>query len=156
MLKRKKSYVDSKVQGMLVRRLLFHWLAFLAVASLVAYCVQVLSNPFQSHAERFQQLWWTHGPFLLVLLCLLPVFILDTIQFSHRFVGPIYRLRQTIRSSISQDGAPPVLKFRDSDFWHGLAEDFNQMVDQISNRSSGTQEYLDRLEPAEPAEPAEV
>ena len=131
-------------------RLLLHWAIFLAVASLVTYCMQVLYNPFQSNAERLQQLWWTYGPFLLVLLFLLPVFVLDTIRFSHRFVGPIYRLRRTIHNSTLQGGVPPVLKFRDSNFWQGLAEDFNQMVDRISNRSSVTQESTDRLEPVEP------
>jgi nitrogen fixation/metabolism regulation signal transduction histidine kinase len=152
MLKRKKSFVDPKVQGMLVRRLLLQWVTFLVVASLVTYCLQVLSNPFQSNSERLQQLWWTHGPFLLVLLFLLPAFILDIIRFSHRFVGPIYQLRQAVRSSALQDGAPPLLKFRDSDFWQGLAEDYNQMVNRLSSHRSITQEYTDKVETAEPTE----
>ena len=159
MQKRKKTYVDAKVQGMLVRRLLRHWAIFLGVAFLVTYCLQVLYNPFQSKGEHLQQLGWTYGPFLLVLLILLPLFILDTIRFSHRFVGPIYRLRRTIHSSALQGGVPPVLKFRDSAYWQGLAEDFNRMIDRISNPSPDMQESNDRLESAksaELAEPAEV
>ncbi len=78
-----------------------------------------------------QQLWWTHGPFLLVMLFLLPVFVHDTIKLSHRFAGPIYRLRQTIRS-IAQGNPAKRLKFRDYDFWQGLAEDFNTMVERLS------------------------
>jgi len=129
---RKKTFVDPRVQGSLVRRLIYHWVAFLAVSSAMAFFLQVLTNPFESMSTHFQNLWWTHGPFLLVMVFLLPVFVLDTIRLSHRFAGPIYRLRQTIRS-IAQGKPTQRLKFRDFDFWQGLAGDFNQMVDRLSN-----------------------
>lgn len=133
---RKKTFVDPKVQGALIRRLVLHWCAFLAVSCLVAFCLQVLSDPFRSIGEHAAQVWWTHGPFLVVMVFLLPVFVLDTIKLSHRFAGPIYRLRQTIRS-IADGAQPSRLKFRDFDFWQGLAEDFNRMVDRLTNRPPG-------------------
>lgn len=129
--KRKKTFVDAKVQGALVRRMVLHWLAFIAVASLVAFCLQVLTNPFLPLEEHVQQLWWTHGPFLLVLFFMLPVFIVDTIKLSHRFAGPIHRLRSTIQSLAAGEKFTP-MKFRDFDFWQDLAEDFNRMVEQLS------------------------
>jgi hypothetical protein len=127
---RKKTFVDPQVQGALVRRLVIHWLAFVAVAGLVAFCLQVLTNPFQPLGEHLRQVYWTHGPFLLVMVFMLPVFVTDTIKISHRFAGPIYRLRQTIRSLAANEPYRP-LKFRDFDFWKGLAEDFNRMVDRL-------------------------
>lgn len=147
---RKKTYVDPKIQGALVRRLVIHWAAFLAVAAAVAFCFQVLSDPFMPLGEHVQRLWWTHGPFLLVLVLMLPVFVLDTIKLSHRFVGPIYRLRQTIRS-IAQGDPPQRLKFRDFDFWQGLAQDFNLMVDRLSGRDVQSEED-DSIETQEPVE----
>ncbi|MGI9430516.1 MAG: hypothetical protein ACR2NM_17785 [Bythopirellula sp.] len=144
---RKKTFVDPKVQGALVRRLIRHWVLFMVVASMVAFCLQVLSNPFRSLGEHVQDLWWTHGPFLLVMVFLLPVFVLDTIKLSHRFAGPIYRLRQVILE-IAQGDPPPRLKFRDFDFWQGLAEDFNRMVDQLTTRDAKPADY-DKEEPAE-------
>lgn len=129
---RKKTFVDPKVQGALVRRLVFHWCAFVAVAALVAFALQVLSNPFRSIQDHAQQVWWTHGPFLLVLFFMLPVFIVDTIKLSHRFAGPIYRMRQTVRS-LAEGGQFTPIKFRDFDFWQGLADDFNKMVERLSN-----------------------
>lgn len=128
---RKKKFVDPKVQGALIRRLVIHWVLFIAVASVVAFCMQVLSNPFRSVSEHARQLWWTHGPFLMVMVFLLPVFVHDTVKLSHRFAGPIYRLRHTIRS-IAEGSPARRLKFRDFDFWQGLAEDFNKMVEQLS------------------------
>ena len=61
---------------------------------------------------------------------MLPVFIVDTIKLSHRFAGPIYRLRQTIRIAGRRRARYQPMKFRDFDFWQGLAEDFNQMVER--------------------------
>lgn len=128
---RNKTFIDAKVQGALVRRLVFHWLAFIGVASLVAFCLQVLANPFRTLEEHVQQVWWTHGPFLLVLFFLLPVFVVDTIKLSHRFAGPIYRLRSTIRSLAQGEQFRP-MKFREIDFWQDLADDFNQMVVRLT------------------------
>lgn len=142
---RKKTYVDPKVQGALVRRLMIHWFAFVFVAAAVAFCLQILSNPLQPLGEHLQQLWWTHGPFLVVMVFLLPVFVLDTIKLSHRFAGPIYRLRHVIRS-IAEGNPPPRLKFRDFDFWQGMAQDFNLMVDRLSGRESRPDDEEDAAE----------
>jgi len=151
---RKKTYVDPQVQGALVRRLVLHWLAFLLVSGLVAFSLQVLSDPFKSIGEHTLATWWTHGPFLLVMLLILPVFVLDTIKLSHRFAGPVYRLRQSIRSIA--DGEPPrPLKFRDFDFWHGLADDFNRMIDRLTNRDV-PQDTSEKEEACESAIPLET
>ena len=147
---RKKTYIDPKVQGAIVRRLMIHWVAYVSVAAAMAFCLQVLNNPLWPLGEQVQQAWKTHGLFLLVLVFLLPVFVIDTIKLSHRFVGPIYRLRETIRN-IAQGDPPPQLKFRDFDFWQGMAQDFNLMVDRLSDRDirHGDEDSAETPEPAE-------
>lgn len=125
--RRKKQFVDTCVQGALARRIIVHWLLFLAVGSLVAFVLQVLSNPFRPITAHVQDMWWTQGPFLLVLAFLLPVFVVDTIKISHRFAGPIYALRRGLRE-IVQGEKPQRLKFRKRDFWHGLADEYNAVL----------------------------
>jgi hypothetical protein len=125
--RRTKHFIDSNVQGALARRIIFHWVMFLSVASFVAFVLQVLSNPFRPIGEHVQDLWWSQGPFLLVTFFLLPVFIVDSIKLSHRFAGPIFSLRRTIRA-VAQGETPQRLKFRRRDFWHDLAEDYNAML----------------------------
>ena len=125
--RRKKHFIDASVQGSLARRIIGHWLLFLLIATIASFVLQVLSNPFRPLAEHAQGLWWTHGPFLLVLVFLLPVFVVDTIKLSNRFAGPIYSLRRAIRE-IVQGKPPRKLKFRRHDFWHELAEDYNAML----------------------------
>lgn len=128
---RRQKYIDSKVQGALARRIIFHWLVFLAVASVAALMLQVLSDPFRPAGEHIENLWYTHGPFLVVMIFLLPVFVIDTIKISHRFAGPIYSLRRSMREVA--DGQPPrKLKFREGDFWQELAIDYNAMIERLA------------------------
>lgn len=128
---RTKKFIDSKVQGALARRIIFHWLVFLAVASAAALMLQVLSDPFRPAGEHLENVWYTHGPFLVVMVFLLPVFVIDTVKISHRFAGPIFSLRRTMREVA--DGQPPrQLKFRNGDFWHELANDYNAMIARLA------------------------
>ena len=140
--RRTKHYIDSGVQGSLARRIILHWLVFLLVGAVVAFVLQVLSNPFQPLASHLQNLWWTHGPFLLVLVFLLPVFVIDTIKLSNRFAGPVYSLRRAIRE-IVQGKSPRKLKFRRHDFWHDLADDYNAMLLRLNLLDDGELENAD-------------
>jgi len=128
---RRQKFIDSKVQGALARRLVVHWVVFLTVASIVALLLQVLSNPFRPVGEHFSEVWWTHGPFLVVTIFLLPVFVMDTIKISHRFAGPIYSLRRAMRD-VAAGGPLRKLQFRRNDFWRELAGDYNAMIDRLT------------------------
>jgi hypothetical protein len=132
---RKKTFIDAKVQGALVRRLVMHWASFITIAAVVAFALQVLTNPFRPLEQHLQEMWWTHGPFLLVMFFMLPVFIVDTIKLSHRFAGPIYRLRNVIKGMAEGEPFKPV-KFREMDFWQDLADDFNTMIERVGSQSS--------------------
>ncbi len=128
---RTKKFVDTKVQGALARRLVLHWLIFMVVASTVAFVLQVLSNPFLPLMDHVENIWLTQGPFLLVMVFLLPVFVLDTIKLSHRFAGPIFSLRRAMRE-VAQGKQPRKLKFRGNDFWHDLATEYNAVIDKLA------------------------
>lgn len=130
--KRTKNYIDPTVQKSLVRRLIFHWLAFFAISFFVAFCLQFFNDPFRSFPEHFSQLWWNHGFVFLVMFLLLPVFAYDAIRVSNRFAGPVSRLRKTIQE-LSEGKESKPLEFRENDFWKNLAKEFNGMVDTLRN-----------------------
>jgi hypothetical protein len=142
---RKKKYIDSDVQGALTRRLIWHWCVFVVVAGVAAYLLQVLSNPFKPQLEHIRELWWTHGPFLVVLLFLLPVFVVDTIKLSHRFAGPIFNLRRAMRE-VAQGKPPRKLKFRDNDFWHDLSDEYNAMILRLAPEAEKAEPVADEKE----------
>ena len=128
---RTKKFIDSDVQGALARRIISHWIVFVGVASVAAFLLQVLSNPFQPPLQHLHNVWWTHGPFLVVLLFLLPVFVVDTVKLSHRFAGPICNLRRAMRE-IVQGQPPRKLRFRGDDFWQELATEYNAMLSRLA------------------------
>jgi hypothetical protein len=115
---------------------------FLSVTFLVSFLLQVLSDPFRPIAAHFQNLSWTHGPLLMVMVFLLPVFIVDTIKLSHRFAGPIFALRRAMHE-VAEGQPPRQIRFRSSDFWHEVAEDYNAMLLKLGARTDGTDAITD-------------
>jgi signal transduction histidine kinase len=100
------------------------------VTALASFVLLVLSNPFQPLSFHLQNISWTHGPLLLVMLFLMPVFVIDTIKLSHRFTGPIFALRRAMREVIQ--GQPPrQVHFRSNDFWRELAEEYNAVLAKL-------------------------
>jgi hypothetical protein len=128
---RRQTFVDAKVQGALARRIIFHWLVFVAVSWGVAFFLQLMSDPFRSVADNVQIMWATQGPLMLVMVFLLPVFVLDTVKLSHRFAGPILSLRRAMREAIAGQRARKI-QFRKRDFWHELADDYNALADRLN------------------------
>jgi hypothetical protein len=134
---RRQKFIDSKVQGALARRIIFHWFVFVGVASAAALLLQVLSDPFRPAGEHLRDVWFTHGPFLVVMVFMLPVFVIDTIKVSHRFAGPIFSLRRSMRE-VAEGQPPRKLQFRENDFWQDLATDYNAMIARLAPGANET------------------
>lgn len=130
-LKRKQNFVDSSVQGGLVRRIFFHWLVFFFVTALAVLLLKtLLGDPSLPFAARFQAEVREFTLLGIVFVAIFPAFMLDTIRFSNRFVGPIHRLRRHL-IELGADGETSEIKFRDHDFWQGLAGEFKIVQDRM-------------------------
>ncbi|QEG21837.1 hypothetical protein [Mariniblastus fucicola] len=132
---RKQNFVDSTVQGALLRRIVLHWFLYFVVAGLAIVMLQaMLSGPDgQPLSKRVMQ---EVGEFTLVgliLICIFPAFLLDTVRFSNRFVGPVGRLRKYLRQ-LGQDGNTDRLSFRGGDFWAEMAEEFNVVAERMDDK----------------------
>lgn len=136
---RGKEYVDPQVQGALWRRLVLHWITFTAVAAALVVGMEWMTDPFRSTGEILVSAWWTYGPVLVVLIALIPVFVYDSIRVSHRFAGPVFRLRQVI-SKLANGGIPDRIEFRDGDFWKEMATDINRVIDRLGDGKPSTKE----------------
>ncbi len=126
--KRRKSVVHKAIQFALVRRLLLQWICFAWTMCLASMTIQFFINPVGTQVN-LDVLWGTFITNCLVSGCLLPLFIYDSVKYSHRFVGPILRLH----SQLKQVGVAPVnpLQLRADDFWHEVAAEFNSMLTRI-------------------------
>lgn len=134
-------YVDKKVQGTLARRVIFHFIMFIVVGAMVGLFLQFLSDPFKPIQTHVSTFWSQSGPYVIALLCMLPVFVKDTVSLTHRMAGPIVRLRGHIRSIADGKEVGP-LKFRDGDFFSDVPAMFNEMMEKVRG---GDHEGLDEL-----------
>jgi hypothetical protein len=148
--KRKRVLVDGSVQWSLVRQSLVHWCYHCLYTVLLLMLLQVLvGGIFKTWHEHWQTMWPLVASVLVSLVVLLPKFIYDSLVLSHRFAGPILRMRSVLRSIAAGQPYKPV-KFREGDFWAGMADELNAAV-QILAQQSRRAEPLSR-----PTEPEEV
>ena len=144
--RRKKQFIDRHVQGALVFRLALHWCVFLVVGMSVSLVLQYLADPFQPAGHHFGLFVKHQAGFLLVMVCMTPVFLFDTVKLSHRFVGPILRVRRALAEMAGGEEVERV-KFRPGDFWMEIADDLNKVIDRVSALDDRQEAYV-----AEPAE----
>lgn len=140
---RTTNYIDNHVQGALLRRIFSHWLMFFTVAGFAVILLQTLLG--DSDLSVMDRLKYQAGEFLffaIVMAALLPAFMLDTIRFSNRFVGPITRLRRHLRQLA--DGNSDKCSFRGADFWQDMAEEFNAVASLVEKQK----QEIERLKAA--------
>jgi hypothetical protein len=134
------NFVDSGVQGALVKRILMHWISFFAITAVCFVMLHsLLGNPDIPFMERISSTVSEFSLLGILMLATLPAFVLDTIRFSNRFVGPIMRLRRAMRELLDKGHTDP-LKFRGEDFWKEVADDFNQVMARIPNPKASEQD----------------
>jgi hypothetical protein len=127
---RKRIFVDSEVQGALVRRVIVHWAAFAATLAVILGAVQFFANPLASFEEHLALFPRRHGLTFIILVLLLPAFLWDTARLSHRFSGPVLRLRRMMKELASGED-PGELRFRDGDFWKDLGDHFSHIRSRL-------------------------
>ena len=144
-LKRRATYVDSSVQGGLLRKIFAHWIVFFIATTLSVILLQtLLGDPSKTVTQRLQL---EMGEFFfigVVLLALLPAFMLDTVRFSNRFVGPIVRLRRHLREIVTEDKTGHC-KFRDDDFWIEMSKEYNGVADLINSQREEIAQLKEQL-----------
>jgi hypothetical protein len=128
--KRKQLFVDAKVQGALLVRAVWYWVVCVLAAALILLNWRMITGPVRPFFSRFDELWFHFGPVFLASLLLLPIIAFDSVRLSNRFVGPILRIRRTLRALARGEQVKPI-KLRDNDFWHELADEVNAVAERL-------------------------
>jgi len=128
---RKRLFVDPKVQGALVVRVICYWLICLMTITLMLLCWRIITGPARLFYTHLDDMWFHYGPALIASFILLPLVIVDIIRLSNRFAGPMLRLRRNMRALAQGEPVQPIA-FRDGDFWKEFAEEFNGIVARIN------------------------
>jgi hypothetical protein len=122
--RRRTRFVDRQFQlGLAVRLLLV--LAILFAAGLLlafapSYYVLATTNDLKSLEPAAAEFLVLHKRLLPAALLSLAGIFFYAIFFSHRIAGPLYRINAILRALI-EDRDPPVLKFRDDDYFQSTA-----------------------------------
>jgi hypothetical protein len=127
---RKHLFVDYKVQGALINRVVIYWLVCLVTLTLMILCWRIITGPARMFYTHFDDMWFFYGPALIGSLLLLPLVVFDIVRLSNRFVGPLLRLRRSLRA-LARGEEVPLLEFREGDFWQDFAQEFNAIADRM-------------------------
>ena len=147
---RRQLFVDPKIQGALVARAVMYWMVCLITVTLMLLCWRIVTGPARLFYHHFDDMWFYYGPALIASFVLLPLVIVDAIRLSNRFVGPLMRLRHSMRALARGEHVQPI-EFRRGDFWADFAEDFNAVAARLQSETPPLQSEGDRQQ--DPEEP---
>ena len=135
---RRRLFIDYPVQGTLLVRAVFFWMVtIISQVLMVLFFAVMTSDSVADFNLRGQQLWWHLELAMLASALILPAILLDFLRLSHRWVGPIYRLRASLQALNRGEAVKPIA-FRDGDFWQELANEFNHAAEEL-NRLRGAE-----------------
>ena len=130
--RRRKLLVSNSVQLALVRQSLWHWLLYCSTTVFLLGLLHVLfagpAKPLAEHCQALSQMFLT---VFLSLVLLLPKFIYDWLKVSHRFAGPVEKLRRVLRG-LANEEAYATVQFRKDDFWQQMADELNSAVEALT------------------------
>ena len=150
--KRRQYFVDPKVQGALLLRLVFYWAICISALSVLLVAWQVFTGPPRMFYAHFNAAWLQLGPAMIAAALLLPVVGIDLVRMTNRFVGPMYRLRREMRALADGQKIRPV-HFRKGDFWQECADEFNKVAQRVIQAEQAAGANLSEPSEGQPSEP---
>lgn len=139
--KRRRLFIDVDVQVALLGRVVMYWITFAVAVLLMQFCWIVLTARPTSSLDLLQRALSQCGPALLASALLIPLVMVDCLRLSNRFVGPIYRLRRSMREMAHGLEVEPI-HLRRNDFWVELVDDFNRVA--ARQREAGDAQVAER------------
>ncbi len=127
---REQVWIDQRVQGALIGRVILYWLTGVLYVVVGVTCFQYNQNPSWPLAEHVYELFGQLWPWMPTAILLLPLAIYDLIRLSNLFVGPVHRLRRHF-IALHKDISSPPLNFREDDYWSDLTVPVNDLQAEI-------------------------
>lgn len=135
--KRRQLFIDRPVQVVLLFRALLYWAVCLMAQLLLVFFFAMVTSSEEDFFANGPQLWWHLQLLLLSSAVILPVILLDLLKLSHRWVGPVFRLRKCLHALSRREPVPPI-RFRNGDFWQDLAGDINAVAAELNRQRAAS------------------
>ncbi len=128
--RRRRVVIDVKTQRALSMRMVVHCLLFMVVGGVVASLNEYMVNSTMTSQLLRESLTRNFLSYFCTVIALMPILIYDSMKLSNRMVGPICRLRDTMRK-ISRNEQVAPLSFRTRDYWQEVPGEFNSMIERL-------------------------
>jgi hypothetical protein len=128
--KRKKLFVDPKVQGAFLARIFVYWFLCLVASGTVLACWMLLVGPLHVVLHPIAEFWSQFGPAVVVSALMLPILMFDCLRLTNRLAGPMFRMRREMHDLALGHSANSV-HLRAGDFWTEFAEEYNAVRQRI-------------------------
>lgn len=151
---RRQLLVDRRVQMALALRSVAYSFIGSLLAMATAAVLLAVRGAGADGGIGLGELLLVATPALAVSLLILPLVVWDSLKVSNRFVGPLFRLRRSLRKLGEGQPVEPII-FRPGDYWHEIAEEFNAAVARIErDQRAAAQGESPRIAP--PRYPVEI
>jgi hypothetical protein len=127
---RKRLITDVQIQGALAVRVVLYWLLCLLAIGILLLLWGMLAMPLSPLDQQLRDLWSLYRPTAIMSLFLLPIIVVDVLRLTHRFAGPMFRIRRMMHD-LAQGKSVELVKFRKGDFWQDFARDFNAVAARL-------------------------
>jgi methyl-accepting chemotaxis protein len=134
-IRRRKYFVDSRIQGALIRRIMHYWLLSLFIVGGLTFVGWVFVSPGIGHFVGPEAFMARALPVfvtaIVVTAILAPIAVIDLIRMSNRVVGPMVRLRRAMRALAAGEVVKPI-EFRTGDYFQEFSDQFNLLLMRTS------------------------
>ena len=150
---RRKLFVDAHVQGALLYRIAIYWCFSVLAICLITLCAQAITHPNKAFLDyfAFSDFFVQYGVVVLTSLVLVPLIMFDVVAISNRFVGPLFRMRRSMRELAAGEEVEPI-HFRAKDYWQEVAQEFNLVLARVQHLEKELEETKQKLAETEKLE----
>ena len=128
--KRRKLFVDPKVQGAFLARIAVYWFLCIIASGTILAGWTLFTGGARVFFQPFAEFWGQFAPAFFVSALMLPILMFDCVRLTNRFAGPMFRVRREMRNLAN--GIPTNrIYLRSGDFWMEFAAEFNAVRDRV-------------------------
>lgn len=128
--RKQRFLIDREVQTALLVRVTSYWLFCLVTIGAMLVFWNAAFGPPRRGLDLLADVIARYSPAMVASLAILPIVLVDALRLSHRFVGPVTKVREGLRQ-LAQGKRPEQVKVREGDFWPEMAAEFNRATEQI-------------------------
>jgi hypothetical protein len=132
---RNKLFVNRLVQGKAISYVFFYWAGYHLILGIVMFFFRLCQyfadymagGPLRNFDDLYSDFVRAQVPMLVCGLFVLPILMWDVLKSTHRCVGPLVRLKESL-ARLTRGEPVSEIKFRKGDMLVDLLDAFNQFL----------------------------